>query len=399
MEKKKKVILAFSGGLDTSFCVLWLKKQGFEVIALTVDTGGFTKTDKREIEMQAKRLKVSKHYFIDAKKEFYDRIISYIIKGNLLRGGVYPLCAGAERVIIAELLAKYANMEKAEYVAHGSTGAGSDQIRLDVALRVLKPDIKIIAPIRELAITRNQEVKILEENKIPVPQKKGKYSINKSILGTTISGKGIDNPEDYPADLLKTNARGRDEVIVTFSKGLPIEINGKKSDGVEILSKLNKLGSKYGIGKGIHLGNTIIGIKGRIVFDAPGIIILIKAHQELEKLTLTKQQLFWKNILTQTYADFLHEALYFDPVMRDIEALIDSSQKAVSGEVKIIIIGQSLIIASIKSPYSLFLPQIGTYAQENKFWTGIEAAGFAKLYGLQSILAKKAKENGENYES
>ena len=394
--KNKKVVLAFSGGLDTSFCAFYLKKKGYEVITMTVDTGGFTKKDQEYITKQSKLVGASKHYFIDGKKKLYEKIISYIIKGNILRGGVYPLSAGPERLIIAIKLIEIAKKENAIAVAHGSTGAGNDQVRFDVTIKVLAPELKIIALIRSLSITRSEEMDILNEHGIPFDETKKDYSINQGMLGITIGGKETkgswDSPPDdvYPISSVEKAPNVGEEIVINFENGLPTHINNKPVTGIEIMKYLNELGVKHAVGKGIHLGNTILGIKGRIAFIAPASLILIKAHKELEKLVLTKWQLFWKDILTEAYGNFLHEALYFDPVVKDIEAMIDSSQKKVTGQVKIKLIKGNILIVGYKSPYSLMDQKIATYGEENSFWTGREAAGFSKIYGLQSILAQKA---------
>jgi len=401
-KQNKKVILAFSGGLDTSFCAFYLMKKGYEVITMTVDTGGFTKNDQEQITEQSKLVGASKHYFIDGKKELYEKIVSYIIKGNILRGGVYPLSAGPERLIIATKLVEFAKKEDAIAVAHGSTGAGNDQVRFDVTIKVLAPELKIIALIRSLSIARNEEMNILKKYGIPFDEAKKDYSINQGMLGITIGGKETkgswDSPPDdvYPISSVEKAPNVGEEIIINFEKGLPTHVNNKLMSGIEIMKYLNKLGSKHGVGKGIHLGNTILGIKGRVAFVAPASLILIKAHKELEKLMLTKWQLFWKDILTEAYGNFLHEALYFDPVVKDIEALIDSSQKKVTGQVKVKLIKGNIIIIGYKSLYSLMDQKIATYGEENSFWTGKEAAGFCKIYGLQSILAQRA--NAKKYE-
>lgn len=401
----KKVILAFSGGLDTSFCVLHLQQEGFEVITLTVDTGGFSKQDIKNIAKQAKQLKVKKHYCIDGKNSLYNTLVSYIIKGNILRGGIYPLSAGPERIIIATKLVEYARKEKADFVAHGSTGAGNDQIRFDVTIKVLDPQLKIITPIRDLGISREDELSILNKHGIHVPTISKSYSVNKGMLGVTIGGtetKGTwESPPEEVYDGITPLAKtpnNPESIIISFENGLPVAINGKKMGGIAIMELLSKIGGKHGIAKNIHLGNTILGIKGRVAFAAPAITILIKTHKELEKLVLTKLQSFWKDILTEAYGGFLHEALYFDPIMRDIEALIDSSQKHVTGDVKVKLYKGNIIIEGYKSPYSLMNPQIATYGEENVLWNGADTASFAKIYGLQSILAANAKKIGEEYE-
>lgn len=394
MGKNKKVILAFSGGLDTSFCVLWLKKQGYSVITVTVDTGGFSQEEVEDIKKQSDKLGSLKHYFIDARKEFYDKIVSHIIKGNILRGGVYPLCAGAERLLVAQKTIEVAVEENATAIAHGSTGAGNDQVRFDVTINALAPKFQIIAPIRQLAVSREEEIKLLAENHIPIPKISKSYSINRGMLGVTVGGMETKNswespPEDVYLSVtpLSETPNQPENLIISFQSGLPQKMNGKKMTGVEIMTCLAAIGGKHGVGKGIHLGDTILGIKGRVAFAAPAVCILIRAHKELEKLVLTKWQLFWKNHLADVYGNFLHEAMYFDPVMRDIETFVDSSQERVTGHVKVKLFKGNIIIEGVKSPYSLMNPEIAVYGEENAFWTGDEAAGFSKLYGLQSVLA------------
>lgn len=402
---KKKVVLAFSGGLDTSFCVLYLIQQGFDVVTLTVDTGGFSKKEIQNIKNQSKKTGAYKHYFIDGKKDLYQKIVSYIVKGNILRGGVYPLSAGPERLIIATTLVEIAKKEKITAVAHGSTGAGNDQIRFDVTIKVLAPELTIITPIRDLSIKREEEMDFLKKNNIPVSTVSKNYSVNKGMLGITIGGKETKGSWESPPQevyegltpILKApNEPG--ELIVSFYHGNPTHINSKKMSGVEIMEYLNVFGAKHGVGKDIHLGNTILGIKGRVAFIAPASLILIKSHKELEKLVLTKWQAFWKDTLADVYGNFLHEALYFDPVMRDIEALINSSQSKVTGDVKLQLFKGNIIIIGCKSPYSLMNPEVAVYGEHNILWSGEEVKGFSKIYGLQSILAKKATIIGDKYE-
>lgn len=402
----KKAVLAFSGGLDTSFCVPYLLELGYEVYAVTVDTGGFTSREVKKIKNRAKELKVKKHYFIDGKQDLFNKIVTYIIKANVLRGGVYPLSAGPERIIQAIKVIDIAKKIGATVVVHGSTGAGNDQVRFDVAIKTLAPELEIITPIRELGITREEEISFLEKHGIMVEQTSKSYSMNKGMLGTTISGKETKGSWELPPDEvfptvvdIDSAPKGGEEIIISFDKGLPVKINSKAMSGVDVMEYLDKLGAKHGVGKGMHLGNTILGIKGRIVFEAPVALILVKAHKELEKLVLTKWQSFWKDVLSEAYGNFLHEGLYFDPVVKDIEAMIDSSQSVVSGEVKLKLHKGNVIIIGVKSPYSLMDKQVATYGEQNLLWTGQEAAGFSKIYGLQGILAHKAKSIGRQYET
>ena len=298
--KKEKVVLAFSGGLDTSFCVIYLREQGYQVITLTVDTGGFSKKETEEIALKAKLLGASKHFFVDGRQIFFDKFITYIIKGNILRGSVYPLCAGTERLVIAQKLVEIAKRENAKYVAHGSTGAGNDQVRFDVALKVLAQDLEVLTPIRDLSISREKEVEFLKKHNINISAGVKSYSVNKGLLGVTLGGKETKGSWQSPPDDIYPGIKPIEETpdnpasfTVSFNQGLPVAINGKKMNGVEIMLHLAKIGSDHGVGKNIHLGNTIIGIKGRVAFAAPAITILIHAHRELEKLVQTKWQSFW----------------------------------------------------------------------------------------------------------
>ena len=396
--KKEKVVLAFSGGLDTSFCVAYLKEQGFQVITVTVDTGGFSKKEIEEIALKAKLLGAHKHFFLDGRQIFFDKFISYIIRGNILRGSVYPLCAGTERLVIAQKLVEIAKKVDAKYVAHGSTGAGNDQIRFDISLQVLASDLEVLTPIRDLSISREKEVKFLKKHNINVSSQAKSYSINKGLLGVTIGGKETKGSWQFPPDDIYPDIKPIEKTpdnpatfIISFSQGLPVAINSKKMDGVEIMLYLAKIGGDHGVGKNIHLGNTIIGIKGRVAFAAPAITILINAHRELEKLVQTKWQFFWKDMLTEFYGDMLHGALYFEPVMRDIEELISSSQKYVTGDVRVKLFKGNIIIEGVKSNYSLMDAKVATYGEGNFMWSAEDVKGFSKIYGMQSMLAARVK--------
>ncbi|MDD5416292.1 MAG: argininosuccinate synthase [Candidatus Daviesbacteria bacterium] len=393
-----KVVLAFSGGLDTSYCALYLKEQGYDVVTVTVDTGGFSKVEIDKIAAQSKLLGAKNHYLINGKSQLYNQFISYIIKGNILRGGVYPLCAGTERLVIVQKLVETAKKVGAEYIAHGSTGAGNDQIRFDVALQVLAPDLKILTPVRDSGIKREEEFELLKKYHLLGSFTSSAYSINQSLLGVTVSGEETKGSWDtFPEEVifsvtpLNKTPQSLVEFVLSFKKGLPVAIDNKKMSGIVIMDYLGKIGSQHGIGTGIHLGNTILGIKGRVAFAAPAAIILIKAHKELEKLVQTKWQSFWKETLSDFYGNLLHEALYFDPVMRDLEAMIDSSQQNVTGDVKVQLFKGNIIINGCQSPYSLMDPKIATYGEENIMWDSRDIAGFSKIYAIPGMLATNVK--------
>jgi len=387
-------VLAFSGGLDTSFCVPWLQEQGYQVITATVDTGGFSPDDLSSIATRSAELGAAAHHVVDGTGDLWKLVVSYIIKGNILRGGVYPLCAGPERVIQAMHVAEIAQLYGANAIAHGSTGAGNDQVRFDLALRVLVPQATIIAPIRELGAQRAFEVEYLTNRGFSVPEKTGKYSINKGLLGTTIGGgETLDSWEYPPEEAFVETTSPHDapdtpaDICIGFEDGLPVSLDGIAMEPLDLMAALADVGGTHGVGRGIHLGNTIIGLKGRIAFEAPAALIAITAHKELEKLVLTKQQQFWKDHLADVYGNMLHEGLYFDPVMRDIEAMLNSSQATVTGEVKVSLYKGNIQVQGCRSPHSLLNRNVGTYGETNRAWTGDEAAAFCKLYGLQSVLA------------
>jgi argininosuccinate synthase len=385
-----------------------LQEQGYDVITMTVDTGGFSDEELEKIGARSRELGAIKHLTIDGKPQLYDQLVSYIIKGNILRGGVYPLSAGPERIVQAAEAVRIAQQEDASVIAHGSTGAGNDQIRFDLTIRVLAPEIEVLTPIRDLAYSRAQSTAYLRERGFAVSEQTKDYSINSGMLGTTIGGKETkgswEAPPDhvYPHVLPIEQAPDTPEtLILNFENGLPTTLNDDPIDGVALMAQLASIGATHGVGKDIHLGDTILGIKGRIGFEAPAILILIKTHRELEKLVLTKNQQFWKDHLATVYGNFLHEALYFDPVMRDIEAMIDSSQQHVTGKVRVKLFKGNIIVEGCESHYSLLNRRVATYGEENALWNGRDAAGFSKIYGLQGVLAHKAAQLAEeqHYES
>ncbi|MBI5200727.1 MAG: argininosuccinate synthase [Elusimicrobia bacterium] len=393
---KPKILLAFSGGLDTTFCLLWLKETlNADVVTATVDTGGFEPSELAAIEKRALSLGALEHRTLDAKAELFSRFVTVLIQGNVLRGRVYPLSVSAERVLQAELTAKLAKSLGCDGVAHGSTGAGNDQVRFDGAFQALAPGLAVHTPIRTLGWSRAQETEWLAKHGVTVPAKTTAYSVNTGLWGTTVGGKETHDPwKEVPASAFPVPPEGLKtapaDVVIGFDKGVPVSIDGKKLSGPELVAALHALGRSYGLGRGTHLGDTILGIKGRIAFEAPAPLMLIAAHQELEKLVLTRWQAFWKNHVGEFYGQMLHEGLYYDPVMRDLEAMILSSQLRVNGEVRLKLAPGHFDVTGVKSPQSLMSAQ-AAYGETSKLWDGAEAAGFSKIHAMPMALAMKAE--------
>lgn len=390
---RPKTVLAFSGGLDTTYCAVWLREQGHDVHALTVQTGGFDAAELAGIEQRARQAGVAAFEVVDARQELFDDILRHLIFANALRGGVYPLCVSAERVVQARRCAQHALRIGATALCHGSTGAGNDQVRFDVAFRVLAPELAILTPIREQALSREQEVAYLAARGIHIPPKTAVYSVNRGLWGTTIGGGQTHHsdgelpesawcltagPSQRPAEA--------EDCLIEFRAGVPTALDGRARDGVALVEELNARGARHGFGRGIHVGDTIIGIKGRIAFEAPGPLTLIAAHRELEKLVLSRQQQFWKATLGDLYGAFLHEARYFDPLMRDVEAFLASSQRRVTGAVRIRWRDGQCTVVGASSPHSLMSSDLATYGEGTRLWSGAEAAGFARLLGMQEYL-------------
>jgi argininosuccinate synthase len=387
----KKAILAFSGGLDTGFCVPYLVDKGYEVITVSVNTGGFSIQEIKGIANKSKQYGASKHFMIEAEKDLYEQFASYILKAGYLKGGVYPACVGPERVLIAQKIAQVAQNEEVSTIVHGSTGAGNDQVRFETAIQAYLPHARILAPIREHGLQRAEEVEYLRKKGFPVSEETKDYSINIGLLGTTIGGKEThDTKQEIPENIFPSVCSSADlpddqlEVEIEFKEGLPVKLNEQSFSGVEIIKKLNYLAAKYGFGKDYHIGTTIIGVKARVAFESPAIKLLIKAGSELDKLVLTSKQIFWKNHLGNLYGDLIHEGLYFDPLISNLEAFFDSASKPVTGKVKIRIYRGNLTISSLESPNSLF-GKGAIYGEKNGAWDGRDAEGFCKLYGLESI--------------
>jgi len=396
----KKVVLAFSGGLDTSYCAIYLSKDlGYEVHTITVNTGGFSAEEVKEIEKRALSLGVASHKTVDETKTYYEKVIRYLVFGNVLKNGTYPLSVSAERMSQALASAQYAKSIKADAVAHGSTGAGNDQVRFDMIIQILAPGTEIITPIRDKKLSREAEIEYLKSKGVVYNFEKAKYSINKGIWGTSVGGRETLNslgqlPEEaWPTQVTK---QGSEEVKLGFEKGELKTVNGKAfSHSVEAIHFLQALAGPYGIGRDIHVGDTIIGIKGRVGFEAAAPVLIIKAHHALEKHVLTKWQLSWKDQLAQFYGNWLHEGQYLDPVMRDMEAFLTSSQQNVTGEVSITLHPYRYQINGIESKYDLMSAKFGKYGEMNLGWTADDVKGFTKIFGNQVGIYHQVKNEAE----
>jgi argininosuccinate synthase len=401
--KNNKVVLAYSGGLDTSYCVKYLtEEKGLDVYAITVNTGGFSEAQLNAIELRAKEMGVKEFVVRDVVKDYYEKCIKYLIFGNVLKNNTYPLSVSAERVFQAIAVAEYAKEIGAGAIAHGSTGAGNDQVRFDMVFNIVMPEATIITPIRDHKLSREEEIEYLKKHGVEIDAKKAAYSINQGIWGTSVGGKETltsrySLPETaYPTQLQKSGSGNEIECEIEFKNGEPVSLNGKKyNHPTEIIIELNKLAGAYAIGRDIHVGDTIIGIKGRVGFEAAAPLIIIKAHHLLEKHTLTKQQLFWKDQLSNVYGSNLHEGLFYEPLMRDLEAFLSNSQEHVSGKVFIKLLPYRFELIGIESPYDLMSNKFGSYGEMNTAWTGDDVKGFAKIFSNQMMIWKKVKAANE----
>lgn len=396
MKNLKKLVIAYSGGLDTSYCAVSLSKQGYEIHAVSVNTGGFSKGDIKTIEKNAYKMGVSTYKNIEAVAIFYQKVVKYLIYGNVLKNNTYPLSVSAERIVQAIEIIEYAKSINAKFIAHGSTGAGNDQVRFDMIFQTLAPEIEIVTPIRDQNLTRQEEISYLKANGIDLDWEKAKYSINKGLWGTSVGGdetltSHLALPDSaYPSQLkLKTS----ETVTLTFMKGELTAVDGLENATEVLIQKLNDLGSKYAIGRDTHVGDTIVGIKGRVGFEAPAALIIVKAHHLLEKHTLTKWQLQHKDYLSNFYGMHLHEGQYLDPVMRDMEAFLTSSQSSVSGIVEVVLKPYHFSINGVKSPNDLMNAKFGSYGEVNSGWTAEEAKGFIKINGNQNKIHQQVNSN------
>ena len=398
--KKSPIVLAFSGGLDTSFCVPWLKKTYKKpVITVTVDTGGINNKTSKYLQNRSDQLGADNHILVDAKNDFFNEVLKYLIIGNIKKGQMYPLCVGSERGIQAKYLAKIAKEMGSSTIAHGCTAAGNDQVRFEIIIKTLAPDLEVLAPVRDHSWARKDQLDYLKKLNLPAPKSGSAYSINRGLWGVTIGGsETLDSKESIPESAWELSSGAfnsplnEQKIFIEFNQGIPVSINSEKLNPVNIIEKLELIGKGFGIGRGIHLGDTILGIKGRVAFEAPAANILIAAHRELEKLTLTSQQLKTKEQISLQYCELIHEGKQLDPVCQDIQALFTSSQKNVSGKVECLLRPGSIFIIGVESPFSLLSASKGKYGETIGEWDARDALGLSKILSLPGILHSRAKE-------
>ena len=385
--ENKKLVLAYSGGLDTSYCLMKLSQEGYEVHAISVNTGGFDAMEMEEMKTKALQMGAHTYQSINALDSFYEKVVKYLVFGNVLKNNTYPLSVSAERIVQAMEIVAYANKISADAIAHGSTGAGNDQVRFDLIFQVMAPDIEIITPIRDQQLSREAEIAYLKENGVVLSWEKAQYSINQGLWGTSVGGNETLTSHDslpelaYPSQLEKQQAQ---KVTLHFEKGELVGIDGKMDNPVNNIIKLQDQAKKFGIGRDIHVGDTIIGIKGRVGFEAAAPLLIIKAHHLLEKHNLSKWQQFQKDQLGNFYGMLLHEGQYLDPVMRDLEAFLSNSQTTVSGKVFVTLHPYRFELNGIESDQDLMNAAFGSYGEENKGWSADDAKGFIKLLSNQN---------------
>ncbi len=394
------IVLAYSGGLDTSFLVPWLaENERRPVITVTVNTGGIDAAAARTLEERARALGAAAHMQVDARSGYFEQVLRFLIMGNVRRGQLYPLCVGAERVVQAQTIARMARELGSDTVAHGCTGAGNDQVRFEVALRTLAPDLKVLAPVRDLAFRREDELSFLRDRSLPVPPTGARYSVNRGLWGVTIGGREtLTSAGSIPEEawILTRDAfstlRAPERHTLRFREGRPVALDGKPGDAVLLIEALEALAAPFGIGRGIHLGDTIIGTKGRVAFEAPAAEVLLTAHRELEKLVLTGRQQRIKELVSQPYGDLVHEGQLLDPVCRDIESLLLSSQRRVTGEVHLLLQTGNVFISGVESPYSLMAASRGVYGEAAGEWSAADALGFSRIAALPGMFHVRAGE-------
>lgn len=399
----KPIVLAYSGGLDTSFLVPWLKENyDRPIITVIVDTGGIDENTSRTLRERALALGAIEHHQVDARADYFEQVLRWLVSGNVRRGQLYPLCVGAERVMQAQTIAHMARKLGTGSIAHGCTAAGNDQVRFEVALRTLAPELEVIAPVRDRTFKRQEELEFLQKRGLPVPPHGAAYSINRGLWGVTIGGtETLTSKGSIPESawvLSKdafTNPRAAERHTIHFEKGRPVGLDGRTMTPVEVIEALEKLAGPFGIGRGIHLGDTIIGTKGRVAFEAPAAETLLNAHRELEKLVLTSRQQRIKETVALPYGDWVHEGQILDPVCRDIEALFASSQERVTGLVHVLFRPGSVFVEGVESPYSLMAASKGVYGEAVGEWSATDALGFSKIVSLPSVFARRAAERAE----
>ena len=390
-----RIVLAYSGGLDTTYCVAWLtRERGAAVVAVTVDTGGMDAAERRRVAERALAAGAVEHRMVDARQQVWDNFITTLVRGNVLRGAVYPVSVAAERTQQAVEVARVAREAGAERIAHGATGAGNDQVRFDIAWRVLVPELPILAPVREQGVERSASIAYLESCGLEIPPGTGRYSVNRGLWGTTLGGGWTHDPWQGPPTDAWSDKRDPEtastQLVLAWEQGLPVSLDGRPMPGPELVATLEERLAPYHIGRGLHLGETVLGIKGRVGFEAGAALVLVSAHRELEKLVLTRWQGFWKDHVAQFWGDRLHEGQAFDPVMRDIEALIASSQRRVTGETRVRLDAGRFQVEGVRSPHSLMDPAVARYGESQSLWTGDEARAFALIAGIPSRLAAAA---------
>lgn len=395
-----KVVLGFSGGLDTSYCVKYLtEEKGYEVHSVIVNTGGFTEAELKKAEAHAYKLGVKTHTTVNAVKSYYDKIIKFLVFGNVLKNNTYPLSVSAERLTQAVFIAEHVQHLQADIVAHGSTGAGNDQVRFDMIFNIMIPGVEICTPIRDLKLSREDEIAYLKSKGVEMNFERSMYSINKGLWGTSVGGKetlnsnGMLPEEAWPTQLTK---KGNESLELGFIKGELYKVNGKTfTHPAEAIEELQKIAGPYAIGRDIHVGDTIIGIKGRVGFEAAAPMIILKAHHALEKHVLTKWQLNWKDQLALFYGNWLHEGQILDPVMRDIEAFFENSQQNVTGKVFVELMPYRFQVTGIESEYDLMSNRFGKYGEMNNGWTGQDVRGFSKIFGNQTMIYHAVKQTAD----